>query len=388
MSSKLINKPSKETAKPHQLNLDFNPLVSNRGGVPDLEADVGVDWLSYTVSGDLQSECWEIISRFYPLELSVKKPVPSMGYRQVTEFQDGPKVSYSEDRPEIHIQFSGQVISMLSLGRQFSIIREFLNLGAKCTRIDLRFDDFRQLVTPAEMFGWAKQGFLCRFKRWQPIESFSGVRSLGLTFTAGKRGKLGSGCYFRCYEWHFNKAEKKVNGKNPETSQTDCIRFESVYSQHKSQQVCSRLAGESGLENVYRVICEIILGSIDFRSGTTSQGYRDRPRLPVWENYTQGIPPYKFVAPKRVVARDFPVSAFARQWGGKIAEFLQSQGFSAVSNAFSFAIADGVRRGYGIAVSAEKMIVFKKILSIIYPNLEHSRRQYALLPHLVPEQAA
>jgi hypothetical protein len=388
MSNKLNNKSSKEIVKPHQLTLGFNPLVSNRGGLPDLETDVGVDWLSYTVSGDLRTECWEIITRFYPLELSAKNPVPSMGYRRVDEFQDGPKVSYSDDRPEIHIQFSGQVISMLSLGRQFSLVREFLHLGAKCTRIDLRLDDFRQLVTPAQMVEWAKQGFLCRFKRWEPKESFSGTQSLGLTFTAGKRGKLGSGCYFRCYEWHFNKFEKKVNGRNPETSQTDCIRFESAYSQHKSQAVCSRLAEESGLENVHRVICEIILGSIDFRSGTTDQGYRDRPRLPIWESYTQGIPPYKFVAPKRVVSTDFSNAAFSRQWGCKLAGLLQSQGFSSFSNTISLAVADGVRRGYGVAVSAEKMISLKKILSIIYPNLEHSRRQYALLPSLVPEQAA
>jgi hypothetical protein len=383
MFSKLNNKSSKEIAKSHQLALNLSPPSSNRGGKPDLETDVGVDWLAYTVSRDLWSECWEIISRFYPLELSVKSSVPSSGYREVTEFQDGPKVSYSESRPEIHIQFSGEVIGMLCLGRQVSLIREFLGLGAKCTRIDLRFDDFRQLVTPSQMVEWAEQGFLCRFKRWQPIQSFNNTQSLGLTFTAGRRGKLGSGCYFRCYEWHFNEVEKKVNGKNKRTNQTDCIRFESAFSQHKAQSVCASLVEISGLENLHKSICGIVLGSIDFRRGSSEQGYRDRSRVPVWDSYTIGIPPYKFVSPKRVVTRDFPLTAFSRQWGGKLAALLQSQGFAAFSQALIYSTTDGVRRGYGLAVSADKLVALKRTLSRIYPNLEHTRRQYALLPRAV-----
>jgi hypothetical protein len=359
-------------------SLNFSPPSSNRGGKPDTETSVGVDWLAYTMPGELFSECWEIVSRYYPLELSVKNPTACRGYKEVTEFQDGPKVSYSSDRPEIHIQFSGRVIGMLLLGSQIAMIRDFQTLGANCTRIDLRFDDYRQIVTPAHMLDWAKQGYLCRFRRWEPRESFSGTQSLGLTFTAGRRGQNGSGLYFRCYEFYFDKHGTKKNGKDSE-GLTDAIRFECEFTEHKARTVCGSLAGNDSLQNSDETIRQFILGSIDFRSGSSERSYRDRSRVSVWDSYVQGVFPCKFVRPKRVDTQDFPVAAFARQWGGKLAAFLQSGGFDSFSKALSYSIADGVSRGYGVALPAEKIVVLKKNMIKMFPNLEHSRRYFALL---------
>ena len=360
-------------------SLNFNPPCSNRGGKPEIETSVGVDWLAYTISGELWSESWEIISNYFPLELSAKNPVACSGYREVVEFQDGPKVSYSDDRPEIHIQFSGRVINMLLLGRQVAMIRDFQALGAKCTRIDLKLDDYRQIVTPAHLLDWAKQGYLCRFRRWQPIESFSKTQSLGLTFTAGRRGQNGSGCYFRCYEWYFDKQGIKKNGKDFE-GETDATRFECEFTQHKARAVCDILVGDGGLANIDQTVREVVLGSIDFRVGTSEQSYRDRNRVPVWDSYVCGIFPCKFIRPKRVSAEGFPIAAFAKQWGGKLAAFLQSRGFGDFSKALLYSISDGVSRGYGVALPAEKIVVLKKSMTRIFPNLEHSRRYCALLP--------
>lgn len=368
---------------PNSLNFDseLSPPISNRGGLPENEVCVGVDWLAFTMSGDLFSDCWETVSRYYPLELSAKSPVPCRGYREVVEFQDGPKVSYSDDRPEIHIQFSGRIIGSLPLGEQVSIICDFLHLGAKCTRIDLRLDDCRRLVTPAHMVEWSKQGYLCKFRRWKPEESFSGTESLGLTFYAGRRGENGSGCFFRCYEWHLNEHGDKVNGRNFETKLTNSVRYECEFTQHKSTAVCSILAGVFGLENIFEKIREIILGSVDFRSGDSSrQSYRDRERVSLWANYANGIFPYKFSKPTRPKPSGFPISAFAKQWGGKLAEFLQVGGFSAFSKALLYSIQDGVRRGRGCALPAEKLVVLKTRCLRMFPNLEHTRRYLALLP--------
>lgn len=359
---------------------ESSPPSSNRGGKPGNDIDVGVDWLAFTMSGELYTNCWEIVSRYYPLELTVKDPVPCPGYRQVVEFQDGPKLSYSDDRPEIHIQFCGKIINFLNLGQQVSMIREFDRLGAKCTRIDLRLDDFRQIVTPAQMRDWANQGYLCRFRIWEPKERFSGTDSLGLTFCAGRRGQNGSGCYFRCYEWFFDKHGNKSNGRNITTGTIDSVRFECEFSQHKAAGVCSALASESGFSDTFQRVREIILGSIDFRSGTTEQSYRDRLRLPLWSSYVQGVFPCKFVRPKRVKSSDFRVEVFARQWGGKLAAFLQSGGFGVFSQALLFSIADGSSRGYGVALPAEKVVALKKCLLTVFPNLEHTRRYLALLP--------
>lgn len=362
-------------------DLNFSPLDSNRGGVPEITISAGVDWLAFTMPGDLFSDCWEIVSRYYPLELSAKNPVPSPGYREVVEFQDGPKVSHSDDRPEMHVQFSGRIINRLSLGQQVSIIRDFLQLGAKCTRIDLRLDDSRQLVSPAHMVEWSRQGYLCKFKRWKPEESFSGSESLGLTFYAGRRGENGSGCFFRCYEWYFDKHGDKKNGKNPETGITDVVRYECEFTQHKSTAVCSELAGVFSLEDIFQKIREIILGSIDFRSGDSSrQSYRDRPRISLWADYADGIFPYKFSKPTRPKSSGFPVSAFAKQWGGKLAELLQVGGFSDFSKMLLYSVQDGVRRGRGCALPAEKFVVLKTRCLRMFPNLEHTRRYLALLP--------
>ncbi len=359
-------------------SLNFSPPLSNRGGKPETETSVGVDWLAYTIPGELWSKSWEIISNYFPLELSAKNPVACSGYREVVEFQDGPKVSYSDDRPEIHIQFSGRVINMLLLGRQVSMIRDFHALGAKCTRIDLKLDDYRQIVTPAHMLDWAKQGHLCRFRRWQPIESFSGTQSLGLTFTAGRRGQNGSGCYFRCYEWYFDKHGTKKNGKSFDGS-TDAIRFECEFSEHKARAICDSFAENDGLRNIDQAVREFILGSIDFRDGSSERSYRDRNRVPVWDSYVHGIFPCKFVRPKRVDTQDFPIAAFARQWGGKLAAFLQSRGFNSFGKALTYSVADGVSRGYGVALPAEKIVALKKSMTRMFPNLEHSRRYCALL---------
>lgn len=358
-----------------------SPPSSNRGGKPETIVSAAIDWLAFTISGDFRNDCWEIVSRYYPLELSAKNPVPCRGYREVVEFQDGPKMSFSQDRPEIHLQFSGRIMGRLSLGHQISIIRDFSQLGAKCTRIDLRLDDSRQLVTPAHMVQWSREGYLCMFRRWEPKESFSGTQSLGLTFYGGRRGDKGSGCYFRCYEWHIDKHGNKTDGKHPETGSTDFVRYECEFSQHKSTAVCSILAGVFGLEDIFQKIREIILGSIDFRSGDSSrEGYRDRSRIPLWAAYADGIFPYKFQKPVRPKPSGFPVDAFARQWGGKLAELLQSGGFSAFSKTLLYSVNDGVRRGRGCALPAEKLVALKSQLLRIFPNLEHTRRYLALLP--------
>ncbi len=358
--------------------LELSPPSSNRGGKPETETSVLVDWLAYTMPGELWTECWEIISRYYPLELSFKNPVACSGYKEVVEFQDGPKISYSADRPEIHVQFSGRIIAMLLLGGQVSMIRDFYALGAKCTRIDLRLDDYRQIVTPAHMLHWAKQGYLCRFRRWEPRESFNGTQSLGLTFIAGKRGQNGSGCFFRCYEWYFDKQGDKKNGRSFE-GRTDATRFECEFTQHKARAVCDLFIGDGSLANTDQTIREVILGSIDFRIGNTEQSYRDRNRVALWDSYVHGIFPCKFVRPKRTISENFPVAAFAKQWGGKLAAFLQSGGFGSFSKALIHSVSDGVSRGYGVALPAEKIVVLKKSMTRVFPNLEHTRRYSALL---------
>lgn len=362
-----------------QKTLKKHPPSSNRGGKPGnpQPLDLALDWLAFTCDGEKYTEIWEIVAQFFPLKLSAKNPCPARGYRQVTEFQDGPKLSQSDDRKEVHIQFSGSVMRLICLGEQVAMLRKFLAIGAKPTRIDPRIDDFRdEKLLPQKLVDWASQGYLCRFKVWQPIQKFKGTKSLGLTFAAGRRGDSGSGCYMRVYEWYFGKNQEKCNGRK-ENGEIDAVRFEAELTGHKAVQFAERLAQSGSYEDIATRITECIYGSIDFREGSKSSGFRDRKRIKEWADYIQEIPVYKYQKPKRNMSESFPIAAFTLQWGGKLAQLCQNSGSNTFSRIIRDAINDGQKRGYGVAVPFEKLVSITESLEKILENLSHTRRQIA-----------
>ncbi len=354
------------------------PPQSNRGAKPDNVSEYGIDWYAFTIPGDKHSDVWEIAAKYYPLQFSSKQPSPSSGYRQVTEFQDGPKVSQSDDRPEIHCQFSGQVMQMISLGEQVAMMREFFLIGGKPTRIDPRRDDFSKSLPPEKMIQWAAQGHLCRFKVWQPIQKYRGTVSQGVTFAAGRRGRSGSGIYMRFYEWHFGNEQQKINGRNND-GEFDAVRFEAELTSHKAVQFVESLVAAGTGQDIISAINQCIFGSIDFREGDSEKSFRDRPRLEEWADYIQNIPVYKYKRPKRVRPSSFPVDAFHRQWGGKLAALCQVSGADSFMRVIRDSIADGQRRGYGLAVPAERLLRLERGLKLLIENLSHTRRRSLLI---------
>lgn len=147
-------------------------------------------------------------------------------------------------------------------------------LGGKCTRLDIAFDDYGRMVTFDELRSIAARhdysGFIVASANW--THNRTRKENDGLVYDAvtfGRRASKGSGAFLRVYD------------KNLESNgESNCIRWELELSQHKAQKAFTYLAGCDGNLEVFATVCGAIIGGcINFVHRTERAGDKNIIRL-------------------------------------------------------------------------------------------------------------
>jgi len=155
------------------------------------------------------------------------------------------------------------------------LLQGFSYYDAKCTRVDVFWDDFSRLVSPMDIQVAIDKDDFSMFKiasknstRDRTIKENNGLIYDAVTF--GRRGSKGSGKYLRIYD------------KNLESGgDSDCIRWECEFSQGKAHKVFTALASVEGNLGAFATICGgLIGGCVNFVHRT---GEKHISRLDVYE---------------------------------------------------------------------------------------------------------
>ena len=125
-------------------------------------------------------------------------------YAERREFNNGATINHTpigmSGNDGFMVELPGSALGALAWLDALSLLRS-LSLGMRCSRIDLALD-YRGEDVP--LIGLAtlaaRQGELCRCKRWKPVEEYSGTERIAYGINFGRRGKDGSGRYMRWYD--------------------------------------------------------------------------------------------------------------------------------------------------------------------------------------------
>lgn len=242
-----------------------------------------------------------------------------IGYQFAKSWYGGRiKIAWHPDKihQRVYAMFTGAALEVLTLEEQYNLCYELFGIWEfKCTRIDPYFRDFAFKIRPRQFSDWHDAGYLCRFRKATYLKN--GIKAKdGETFTAGSRGKNGSGTYLRIYD---ESTEKR--------SPAPAIKYECEYSSDKANNIVKMLLSQPfSAQWMYDICTQLTIGPgvIDFRIGSSHDNLLDRTRVSKWAKFTQYIDaifvPGKLKKPK---LKSFPISAFAHQWGKKLAQLAE-----------------------------------------------------------------
>jgi len=197
-------------------------------------------------------------------------------------FDEDPDLRQKCHRDRITLDIPGLACDELTAPDLVLLLECIQELGGKCIRIDVFFDDYNRTVSLKELRTTIDKHDFSGFRVASKNQTIDVTKKEngGVTYDAvtfGRRGSKGSGKYFRIYD-------KNIESKGKE----NCIRFEQEYSQHYAQKVFTILAGTGGNLDVFAVSCGAMIGgSIRFVHRT---GERNIVRLKLydwWEEITK-----------------------------------------------------------------------------------------------------
>lgn len=219
-------------------------------------------------------------------------------YRRGREYRGGVRLAWEQrgDGDTIVLEVPGAFLELLDLEEQRALCWELHEMGAKCTRVDVKADLVGDQVTLVH-HTWAacKRGELTCAKRWAPrveFDSRGSVRRHELTM--GARGGNGSGRYVRVYDKGLERGE----------APDERHRFEVEFTSDAAHQVfatASAVGRGQGVQAFERVLWERLLGAVSFTIGDRARSIRERTIAPWWSQLCGLVETVRTVA--RRVAR-------------------------------------------------------------------------------------
>lgn len=177
------------------------------------------------------------------------------------------------------LDVSGGGLALLSADARVLFLRRVLECGMHCTRLDAALDLVAKLpgdevhlveaVTEACEAGELVGARV--FVRRRDVVDVRGVLELaGQSVSIGRRGKLGSGRYVRCYDKGLETGDAPANRWH---------RWEVEFSGECAAKVAGDLVGSEDWGQTLRAYA---LGAVDFRAVTGARDSCRRPRVDWW----------------------------------------------------------------------------------------------------------
>lgn len=232
-----------------------------------------VDWFNVTVPLDLREQARALIVKVLGEPERLARSFYS--YREAEGWATGGKACWTVGRRECLFSLNGDSLAWWDAPGLRQLMRELWAMGARCTRLDVAYDDFERSVPLEEVHRAALSGCVVGFKVYQahrPVNLCTG-ELMGDSACFGRRGENGSGKYLRIYD-------KALESKG----EMDCIRWEVEFSQERANQAFAVLAGADDQEGWGHAVGALVAGSIDFRVQDAGNGQHvlRRERLNWW----------------------------------------------------------------------------------------------------------
>ena len=174
-------------------------------------------------------------------------------------FDENPEVRQKAHRDRITLDIPGSACQELTAPDLLLLIQYIRELGGKCTRIDVFFDDYSRTVELEDLWSVVDNHDYSPFRIASKNTTLDRTKKqdAGLTYDAvtfGRRGSKGSGKYLRVYD-------KNIESNGEE----NCMRWEIEFTQHYAEKVFNILAGADGNLEVFAIACGALIGgSINF----------------------------------------------------------------------------------------------------------------------------
>lgn len=271
---------------------DKTPVYYQGGGnTKPPKYEVGVHW----IQGSIRSERLEYLRNYLVRELGeepIHKTVGHNGYERQYHFQTSGVTVNFDVSDHKHAQHGGRLCLTIPGKACDTFTEKHLQVllhdlmrtyKFKCTRIDIFFDDFTRLVTPAEIFDYIHDGNISGFQKFQNRSKYK--RRNGKTeyesqdVALGTRGSNGSGKFMRIYDKSL-----ETNGER------NCIRYEFELSGHRSIQVYDMLIEAIQNQTFAETLTNICLGDalvkfVDRRSSKDQRRVSRMEDLPFWNTF-------------------------------------------------------------------------------------------------------
>jgi hypothetical protein len=245
------------------------------GEVPPAGVSVGLDWIRMTGSATALADVREVLSRRFGPMVELLPGLRWYGMRE--EYPLGASLSYQHrtGADSIMVECGGSVLSSMSGDDRVALLRAFMELGLKPTRLDIAVDvayDGVDLVMVVER--GCREGNLCGARIWEPCHKFDchGAHRQAMV-RMGARGKDGGGRFVRVYD----------KGLERGTQANQWHRWELEASDDVAEQVASALLFAA--EDWTRVAAAMALGAVDFREGSKHQEVSRRGRVAWWASF-------------------------------------------------------------------------------------------------------
>lgn len=178
-----------------------------------------------------------------------------------------------EARVDAYLEIPAHALARLTPRVQRLLFRRLKDLHFRCSRVDLTIDDYTKSFRPRQCYDAYKDGNLTGFRTTGTWHESGPVDAISGTFTAGKRGKSGSGKRFMVYD-KFLESKGEI----------DAVRCElSLYSKY-AQQAYEKLCNAYH-EDWSKIIPGYITGCIDFIDHSVDKNIPRCPRLPFWAEF-------------------------------------------------------------------------------------------------------
>lgn len=237
-----------------------------------------IDWLNVSFPYEKMEAVRERVSR--TLGGAQDRLFGAMFQRLSAQWESKALLAWSEGNGYAVLSLNGDSVDRFSAEEQLDLLRWLKAIGAKCTRLDLAFDDYLRIVPIDVVVANAKAGNLVHFRAIdprQPIDALSGEKK-GDGIYFGSPGRDGSGKYMRLYD-------KLLESGDPNQ---DCNRWELVLSQGYAVDAFDKLCECTSTDALSRTIGSVIGGAIDFRMREGYEHHISRaPRLCWWERILQ-----------------------------------------------------------------------------------------------------
>jgi len=267
---------------------------------------VGVDWVSVTFPGDLDSVVL-VVSMALGCEVGdwVELEHGSYGYRQGQVGPGGAKVWWdAPGREDVHVSLPGQACGVAGEVRLRGYLQHVMAVGGNATRLDLAMDDYERIVSPGDVLTALQGPDLVTHARNYLTQQGGRVGSSELTGVTVYLGAPSSRQRLRVYDKGLESGGKM-----------DCVRWELQSRKEAAETMANVLADQDW----GRVMASRLAGFVDFREVAAHSEVEKRPRVRWFQELVGLIEKASAYLPKAVRTVEEAVEWLGRAVGPTLA---------------------------------------------------------------------